>query len=144
MAQVNRPFIVPAQPSGKYLNLNDAFFDGTLDLAGDAIVEKVTANSNSFATADFTGCSAITFICMRSNGLSTVGIEDSPLLLSCDFSDNELDEAAVDGVLADLDSFGLSNGFVDVSGGTNAPPSAAGLTSKANLEGKGWTVTVNV
>lgn len=49
----------------------------------------------------------------------------------------------IDQILADLDTAGGSNGDVTLQGGTNAIPSAAGLTSKSNLEGKGWTVTVN-
>lgn len=49
----------------------------------------------------------------------------------------------IDRILAQLDTAGANNGSVTLSGGTNAIPSAAGLTSKTNLEGKGWTVTVN-
>lgn len=56
---------------------------------------------------------------------------------------NALSQANVDDILDKLDDGGLSNGIVDLTGGTNATPSAAGLTSKSNLEGKGWTVTVN-
>jgi hypothetical protein len=50
-------------------------------------------------------------------------------------------QAEVDNFLADLDSAGGTNGTLNLSG-SNSAPSAAGLTSKANLEGKGWTVTV--
>jgi hypothetical protein len=32
---------------------------------------------------------------------------------------------------------------VNLSGGTNAAPSATGLSAKSNLEGRGWTVLVN-
>lgn len=54
---------------------------------------------------------------------------------------NSWTQAEVDNFLADLDSAGGTNGILNV-GGNNSAPSAAGLTSKANLEGKGWTVTV--
>jgi hypothetical protein len=60
-----------------------------------------------------------------------------------DFSDNALTQASVDDILAKLDSGGLSGRLLTLFGGTNATPSAAGLVSKANLIGKGWTVTTN-
>jgi hypothetical protein len=37
----------------------------------------------------------------------------------------------------------VSNGNLDLSGGTNAALDATGLTHKATLEGRGWTVTHN-
>jgi len=57
--------------------------------------------------------------------------------------DNALTQAAVDNVLAALVESGAINGTLNLSGGTNAIPSAAGLADKAILEGDGWTVTVN-
>lgn len=48
-----------------------------------------------------------------------------------------------DSILADCDANGLTNGRVETDFGTNAIPSAAGLVSKDNLEGKGWAVEVN-
>ncbi len=59
------------------------------------------------------------------------------------FNNNALTQACVDDILAKLDSGGLSTRNLDLTGGTNATPSAAGLVSKANLVGKGWTVTNN-
>jgi hypothetical protein len=61
-------------------------------------------------------------------------------------------QSVVDGILVELDSYGKSNGTLDISGGTGDPalggtanqkPSATGLAAKSSLEGKGWTVTVN-
>ncbi len=70
-------------------------------------------------------------------------ISDQCDCLYLDFSLNQLSQASVDGVLASLDAAGFSGGFVDLSGGGSSGPSAAGLISKSNLEGKGWGVTVN-
>ena len=136
------------------------------DLSGCTSLEKISATAiGGLATIDFTGCTSLTYADIFNNGLTgvtltgataleyldassspgmtTVDISDNVLLLNVYFTDGALDEANVDGVLADLDAAGLSNGEVDLSGGTNSAPSAAGLTSKSNLEGKGWTVTVN-
>lgn len=48
-------------------------------------------------------------------------------------------QAHIDNMLADLDSSGATGGTVNMAGG-NPAPSAAGLVSKSNLQGKGWTV----
>lgn len=95
----------------------------SIDLSGNALMDTFTASdSASLSTLDLTGCASIV----------------SLYLDGCAFA-----QSSVDAILAALDTAGLSDGEVDISGGTNAIPSAAGLTSKANLEGKGWTVTVN-
>jgi len=54
-----------------------------------------------------------------------------------------LTESAVDAILAALVTAGVVNCDINLSGGTNAPPSASGLVSKAALELEGCTVTVN-
>lgn len=90
-----------------------------------------------------TGLVNLTTLVISECALTTFDIGALVNLTYVKFSDNELTESAVDNILADLDAAGLEDGEVDLSGGTNAIPSAAGLTSKSNLEGKGWTVSVN-
>jgi hypothetical protein len=80
---------------------------------------------------------------LGSNLLTTIDLTGLVNLGYVDLSDNALTETAVDYILAFLDTNGLSAGQCYLDLGTNATPSAAGLTSKSNLEGKGWTVTVN-
>lgn len=74
------------------------------------------------------------------------------LLESNDFNmtGSAMNAASVNGILvrlAALDGTGgtvlFENKTVDLSGGTAASPSGAGLTAKATLEGRGNTVTVN-
>lgn len=86
---------------------------------------------------------AITDLDVSAQALTALDVASLTILETLDASGNALPEAEVDGVLAALDDTGINNGTVDLSGGTNAIPSAAGLASKASLEGKGWTVTVN-
>lgn len=50
---------------------------------------------------------------------------------------------SVDDILAKLDTAGFSGGSLQLQGGTSATPSPAGVTSKNNLIGKGWSVTTN-
>lgn len=54
-----------------------------------------------------------------------------------------LTQASVDAILAGLVAGGAEDADINLSGGTNAVPSAAGLTDKTALEGAGCTVTVN-
>ncbi len=60
------------------------------------------------------------------------------------FSGNALDAASVNGVLARcVANAGYVSGIVDLSGGTSAAPTGAGITDKATLIGRGVTVTTN-
>jgi len=49
----------------------------------------------------------------------------------------------INNILIALDTAGMDSGTVDLSGGTNACPTGAGLTAKTNLDGRGVTVNVN-
>ena len=58
----------------------------------------------------------------------------SIFLFSCQFS-----SAEVNTVLIEIDSFGTSNGALNI-GGDNANATGAGLTAKSNLTSRGWEV----
>jgi hypothetical protein len=58
------------------------------------------------------------------------------------FTSTNLSTQSIDDILVSLDTSGVSNGTFLQSGGGNTP-SATGLTAKANLISKGWTVTTN-
>ena len=60
-----------------------------------------------------------------------------------DYSQNLLTQPAVDYILLSLYELGKNAGYCDLTGGTNASPSAAGLISKGLLELDGWSVYVN-
>jgi len=54
-----------------------------------------------------------------------------------------LDQTTVDNIINETDANGVSNGTLNLSGGTNSAPSGASSTALANLISKGWTVTTN-
>ena len=54
-----------------------------------------------------------------------------------------LTETAVNNILIALDANGQIEGEVDLDGGTNAAPTGAGITAKASLLNKDWSVQVN-
>lgn len=55
---------------------------------------------------------------------------------------NNLSEPVVNLILTTIDSFGTSNGQVNL-GGTNAAPTGDALVAKQNLISRGWIVTTN-
>lgn len=57
------------------------------------------------------------------------------------FDNNALSESSVNAILVNLDNFGFSNGYMNISGGTNAAPDGDALS--ALDPGKGWTITHN-
>ncbi len=65
-------------------------------------------------------------------------------LLQVNFGGNNLSVLAVDTVLSDLDTNGLLNGTLNLSGGTNAAPTGGGANPNLlSLAGKGWVINVN-
>ena len=64
-------------------------------------------------------------------------------LLDFRAENNLLTESAVNQLLIDFDTAGHSGGVLNIGGAGNAAPTGAGLTAKANLQGKSWTVTTN-
>lgn len=75
-------------------------------------------------------------------GLTSVTIFEQ-VLNDVNISNAALTEASVNDILGWLDGGGETNGFVDLSEGTNAIPTGDGLTAISNLQSKGWNVLVN-
>jgi hypothetical protein len=116
----------------------------------------ILAYSNSYSSADLTNqfptpaqpvppasTTSVPRLDLHSNSLTSCTLTGCPALLAIDLSSNLLPQAQVDSVLATVDGFATSSGTLNLGGTGNATPSAAGLTSKTNLTGRGWTVTTN-
>ena len=56
---------------------------------------------------------------------------------------HRLTEAAVNQLLQDFDAAGTSNGTGNISGGTSAAPTGAGITALNNMVARGWVWTTN-
>ncbi|WP_419657686.1 hypothetical protein Dvar_68260 [Desulfosarcina variabilis str. Montpellier] len=130
--------------------LEDMWISGN-GLTGDLSITSTSITSawlydNDFSTIDLSGAfpSGTHYVDAYDNpNCTTITIDNCPGLTELDASGCALTQTNIDYILATLDANGASNGEVDLSGGTSSSPSTAGLTSQANLEGKGWTVTVN-
>ncbi len=158
---------MPESKAGKYVNMRDFMqISGfpSLEFIGDGVIERMDFSGCGAGALTVENCSALLSVDAEQSLAETVTFENCPLLTELTLTNSNvitlvlvaplalvwvgagqcaLTESAVDAVLAALDGLGTENGTVELDGGTNAIPSAAGLTSKANLEGKGWTVTVN-
>lgn len=105
------------------LDLDQCDISGVLDLSGFASLVDIDVNGN--------------------DGLTSVVISDTQPIIDFNASGCALTETAVDDILVVLSNNGQSNGYADLSSGTNAIPSATGLAAKTVLEGNGWTIDVN-
>lgn len=117
----------------------------TLDASGLLALENINAvGSGGLTEVVLAGCVALVDLSAGDCAIDTVDISDCESLLFCALANNALPEAVVDHILETLDAFGLTEGEVLLDGGSSAPPSASGLAAKASLEGKNWSVAVNV
>lgn len=92
---------------------------------------------------DLTGLSSVDTLNLFNCGLTAIpDFSDCTIITNLDFDGNAIIESEVDGLLAYLVAINFI-GSVTIKGGTNSPPSAAGLANKAILEGNGCTVEVN-
>jgi hypothetical protein len=164
--------VVPQGVSGLELINNQLTGPGFCALVPDVATLRLSGNNMegidfTEALHGFPNLSTLHLVDAQLNNFSLTGV--SSQLIEFDISGNNLDEnpiadllnldntqlltmmdnvlppAEVDAVLVQLDTAGFSNYFVDLTGQTPAaPPTATGLAAKASLEGKGWTVNVDV
>jgi hypothetical protein len=117
--------------------------DGALDVRELDDLEQLDCDNNAFSSLLVAALASLEVLSCEQCGQVGLSITGCSALLNVNASNNALSEEVVDGILDILDTAGLEDGTVDLSGGTNAVPSAAGLTDKTSLEGKGWTVEVD-
>lgn len=128
------------------LRLDDSDFSaGIPNISGLTSLEFLDLDQCSISgILDFSGFPAMYGVDLSGNqGLTSVIIADTQPIDSFGASDCALTETAVDDILVVLSSNGVTTGSVNLSGGTNAIPSATGLAAKTILEGNGWAVSVN-
>jgi hypothetical protein len=106
-------------------------------------IDEWDGDGMAFTSLDFTGITTMTELFNGNTGLQHINITGCVNLDDVELEDNDLTEASVNHVLITLDDNGLSNGNVDLGGGTSAIPSGLGLAAQASLVIKGWNVIVN-
>ena len=116
----------------------------SLNVSSNTSLALLSCWNNPITSLNVNGCTVLGTLWAGSNSLSSLDVSTNTALISLDCNNNALGQASVDGILASLVTNAQVSGSVDLSGGTNATASAAGLLSKAILEtSSSWTVTVN-
>lgn len=106
-------------------------------------IEEWDSDNMQIGSLDLSGLTSLVQLFHCCSMLAFVNITDCVKLTTVDLRDTGLSTNIIDHVLITLDNNGLSNGFVDVSGGVMGPPSPAGVAAALSLTGKGWTVNTN-
>lgn len=139
----------------------------SITLTGCTALEQLRLDDNDFSAGipDLTGLNALTYLDLDQCGITgNVDLSMLPALTGFDLGGNTgltsvtifeqqlndviinnaaLTEECVNDILMWLDGSGVINGYVDLSGGTNAIPTGNGAAAKDNLINKGWNVLVN-
>jgi hypothetical protein len=107
-----------------------------------------TPPSGVMTTATFSNCPVLQSLLITpsvgTQPLANVTIADCPSLKNVQFPTAALTLASVDGILAYLDSTGVTGGTLVLNGGTSSAPTGGGANPNlVSLTGKGWTIAVN-
>ena len=115
-----------------------------LDVSANPALQALGCNSTSITALDVSANPALQTLYCDSTLITALDVSANPALqaLGCN-STAITDDTIINSILASLVSFGLSNGYVDLSGGTNAAPTGQGITDVATLVSMGWSVTTN-
>lgn len=110
-----------------WLDVDQSNISGSIDLSGLPALEGFDVNGNT----------GLTEVIISSS--QSLGANGYNLL----FDDCALTQTAVDNILVALAANSVDNGYIDLSGGTNAVPGSAGQAALITLAAKGWTCNVN-
>ena len=143
-------------PSATYIStiqINDSFAT-TLYLpnliSGQFTIGNINASLKRIVAPHFSGDINDFNISANNSGVEYVQLSNtfSNLIgnnLNITFANCKLDQGSVDRILISAAAVSpvIGSGYINLSGGTSSPPSAAGLTAKAFLISNGVTVTTN-
>lgn len=126
------------------LRLDDSDFSGGINISALTNLVLLDLDQCDLPSLDLSGLSNLLYADVWGNeDMTTINITGCSSLVDLALDSCNLTQQAVDHVLAELDIQGNTGGYVYLDGDGNAVPSAAGLVSIANLEGKGWSVYYN-
>jgi hypothetical protein len=123
------------------LNLVNQAAIVSLDVSGLSALAYLGCQNNQLTTLDVAGLSALVYLDCDTNQLTTLDVSGLSALVYLDCDTNQLTLDAVNGILAALVANGQANGYLNMSGGTNASPTDS--ADEATLLANGWTVTTN-
>ena len=113
-----------------------------LDVSNLTSLTYLHCSLNSISVLDVSALTALTTLHCYSNSISSLSVSALTALKTLNCHNNGMSATNVDNILIDLDTAGASNGTASLAG-TNAARTSASDAAKANLLGRGWTITVN-
>lgn len=128
---------------------------GNFDFSAFVLITEITNNVNLPGTGDlvFKDSANLRILKYPPNlikvvivNIPVISVDLSDVIAAINYVDYlgcALDAASITSVLTVCDANGASNGYLDISGGTNTAPSGGDLTLITSLQGKGWTVINN-
>lgn len=130
------------------LNLSNNNLGAVVLADGPEALSNLFASNAGVTSFDGSGfvTSSLNSLALANNALETFDIAELSLstLTDLNLSGNSIPSVDVDEILQALDLQLNDNGLVNLSGQTPAaPPGVDGDLAKTNLEGRGWTVTVD-
>jgi hypothetical protein len=131
-------------PNLDWLGLDNCNFSGSFDCTIFPSLRVIQLNGNNLVSINLSNLLSLKIVQVYDiPNLSNLNITGSPLIRYIYANNCAIPTIQVDSILVQLDTNGVTDGTVELSGGTNGIPTATGLAAKISLEGKGWTVTVN-
>lgn len=122
----------------------------SLTFSSSAILSSAWANCSGLATVsyiDFKNCVSFHGAWYACSSLVNFPAHAFDNCQATDFDFTwrgcSLSQQSVDNILISIDTAGRLNGTLNIDQGTSSPPGPAGLTAKASLVSRGWTVTTN-
>lgn len=119
---------------------------GTLSISSDYMQGIIIQSCSAITTISLPNSMPefFTMLATDNSNLTTITLGSVPIIATINASNCALSETTVDNLLILMDSSTTEYpGTIDFSGGTNSPPSAAGLAVTGSLIAKGFTVLVN-
>jgi len=124
-----------------FLVLQSNTFTSQLDISKFTSLKYLTLSSTNQTSVSLNS-SNLEYVYVGFNPLTSVTIAPAALtkLDQITFYDCGLTASVVDSILVSMANTAVTNGFIDLSGASNAAPTATGLAAKSTLQGKGWLV----
>lgn len=144
-----RDQVVTGHPTSVQLPACEELWNWNCGQKGDfptpGLGRSVLAAANGYTLADLSGQWVYEggwgTLELTNNQLTSVNLTGCRSLQTIKLDGNVLDGTQVDGVLAEVASWGTTGFHLDLAG-TNAAPSAAGRRDAADLRDRGWQVTL--
>ena len=119
-----------------------------IDASSMSNLTTLNCSFNALTALDVTGCAALNTLDCGYSGLTSLDVSGCNALRFLSCNNNQLTASSVDNIIIDLNTNGITTGYLNLSGGTSAAPSAASAAALANLTapqpgGLGWVVITN-